>query len=175
MVACVGLCYTQRLWQRLRGDLLEVGVVEELFQIRANAIRLLKPSVLRYAPTLFSIAMISWLLPIAMIYPPGALVVGLEYLHVPEQFNVSVIPREGTILPATAQVNGDEEFDMCSIGFMDVRQDNCREPASDTRVEFRYDLRVSYTVTTLTLPSEELVRGSSLLPILSWFRRTFLT
>jgi hypothetical protein len=78
MVASIGMCFTQCLWQKLRIELLEIGLIEELFQIRENALRMLKPAVIRYAPLLLSIATLSWLLPVAMIYPPGALVVGLE-------------------------------------------------------------------------------------------------
>lgn len=101
MVACVGLCYTQQLWHRLRGTLLQVATIEELFQIRANILRLLKPSVLRHAPVLFSLAVVSWILPVAMIYPPGALVVGLDNRAIPTHFNVSGVPAEGIIRPAS--------------------------------------------------------------------------
>jgi hypothetical protein len=78
MIASIGLCYTQCLWKKLRVELLQIGLIEELFQIRNNALRLLKPAVVRHAPLLLSIAVLSWLLPVAMIYPPGALVVGLD-------------------------------------------------------------------------------------------------
>jgi hypothetical protein len=37
--------------------------------------------VIRHAPLILSVAVLSWLLPVAMIYPPGALVVGLDASH----------------------------------------------------------------------------------------------
>jgi hypothetical protein len=67
------MCYTQCLWKKLRSELLQIGLIEELFQIRNNVFRLFKPAVIWYAPLLLSVAVLSWLLPVAMIYPPGAL------------------------------------------------------------------------------------------------------
>jgi hypothetical protein len=39
VVAPIGLCYTQYLWQKLRSELLQVGLIEYLFQIHNNALR----------------------------------------------------------------------------------------------------------------------------------------
>jgi hypothetical protein len=93
LVASIGVCYVQCLWRTLRQQVMEVQFIEELFQIRANVLRLVNPTILRYTPHLFLIAIASWLIPIATIYPPGALVVNLETFQQHGTFNVSVIPR----------------------------------------------------------------------------------
>jgi hypothetical protein len=78
MIASIGMCYTQCLWKKLRSELLQIGLIEELFQIGKNVLRLFKPAVVWYAPLLLSVAVLSWLLPVAIIYPPGALTVELQ-------------------------------------------------------------------------------------------------
>jgi hypothetical protein len=74
----------------LRVRLHEVGLIEDLFQIRSNPFRLLSHRLLRYSPTLALVAALSWLVPVAMIYPPGALVVDRVTLQIDSTFNVSV-------------------------------------------------------------------------------------
>lgn len=96
LVASVGIAYTQYLWKNLRSRFLSVGYIEELFQIRSNPFRLLNYALLRLTPTLLVVATFSWLVPIAMIYPPGALVVGLDTRNVAESFNVSVFRPNNT-------------------------------------------------------------------------------
>lgn len=93
-VASLGLSFTQSMWKKLRDEFIEVGHIEELFQIRANAFRLFNMTIIRSWPILSLIATISWLVPVALIYPPGSLVVGIEYRHIPIQFNASVIPKD---------------------------------------------------------------------------------
>jgi hypothetical protein len=95
LVASVGICYTQYLWRTFRSKLLAVEVIEDLFQIRANVVRLLNPALFRYTPGLFTVAVIIWLLPLAMIYPPGALIVGIDNRQSAATFNVSIIPPDG--------------------------------------------------------------------------------
>lgn len=97
LVASIGICYAQYLWMVLRLQVLEVRVIEELFQIRANALRLFNPTLIRSTPTLLLVAIISWLIPVATIYPPGAMVVDLEIRQTPKVFNVSVIPKPGKL------------------------------------------------------------------------------
>ena len=128
LVASVGLCYTQYLWKKLRTDLLEVGLIEELFQIRANALRLLHPALIRYTPVLFSVAILSWLLPVAMIYPPGALIVGIEYRPVADVFNVSVIPADDASLPFK-MIKSREIHDV-GLGSIQIRGDKNKPGAS---------------------------------------------
>jgi hypothetical protein len=90
LIACIGSCYTQYLWKILRGQLLEVGLIEELFRIRSNPFRLFNHRLFRHAPILIIVATLSWLIPMAMVYPPGALIVNLDIQNVDGALNVSV-------------------------------------------------------------------------------------
>lgn len=47
--------------------------LKSCFKLEINVLRLFKLAVIWYAPLLLSVAVLSWLLPVAMIYPPGAL------------------------------------------------------------------------------------------------------
>jgi hypothetical protein len=110
LVASVGVCYTQYLWATLRERVLkvlfatcsplspsgptnvgQVGLVEDLFQIQTNAFHLKRPHLYLETPVLAAIAVFCWLVPIATVYPPGALIVELENLALNTRFNVSVL------------------------------------------------------------------------------------
>jgi hypothetical protein len=97
LIASIGICYTQYLWRKLRCEFSEVGLIEELFQVRANVFRLANPTLIRYAPVLCLIATLSWLLPVAMIYPPGALIVDLESYRFYKRIDASVVPKDGNL------------------------------------------------------------------------------
>lgn len=97
LVASIGVCYAQYLWMVLRRQALEVSLIEELFQIHANALRLFNPVILRYAPNLLLLATISWSIPLATTFPPGAMIVDLETRQLQQEFNVSVIPQQGVL------------------------------------------------------------------------------
>lgn len=97
LAGSIGIAYTQYLWKNLRSSLLSVSIIEELFQIRNNPLRLMNYTLLLSTPTLLVIATFSWVVPTAMIYPPGALVVGLEGRNVPEKFNVSGFQPNDTV------------------------------------------------------------------------------
>jgi hypothetical protein len=47
-------------------------------------------SIYLQTPILAAVAVFCWLVPIATVYPPGALIVGLHVTSIPETFNVSV-------------------------------------------------------------------------------------
>ncbi|KAH6639095.1 hypothetical protein C7974DRAFT_387870 [Boeremia exigua] len=91
LVASVASCYTQYLWATLRTRVLKVGLVEDLFQIQTNAFHLASPNIYIKTPILAAVAIFCWLVPIATVYPPGALVVELHNLLVDTCFNVSVL------------------------------------------------------------------------------------
>lgn len=77
LVASVTTCYTQFLWRTFRQRSLKVQVIEDLFQVHGNAFRLANNTLLRNLPALTAIVAFCWLVPVAMIFPPGALVVGI--------------------------------------------------------------------------------------------------
>lgn len=60
----------------MRTCTLKVSHIETLHGIRNNPFLLADPSVIRCTPVLFMTAMLSSLLPFAIVYPPGALTVG---------------------------------------------------------------------------------------------------
>lgn len=68
--------------------------------MQTNAFHLISPSLCIRTPILAAVAVFCWLAPIAMVYPPGALIVELNALSVDAKFNVSVLhvknPMEDT-------------------------------------------------------------------------------
>jgi hypothetical protein len=64
----------------LRKNSLKINLVEDLFQLRSNIWTLASPKIVQKAPLLFVMAALSWLVPLATIYPPTALTVQSE-LH----------------------------------------------------------------------------------------------
>jgi hypothetical protein len=115
LVACINVCHTQYLWKNLRAQPHEVGLIERLFQIRSNPFLLFSRRLLIASPLLVGITVISWLVPVALVYPPGALVVDQERLLVESTFNVSVFKPDSRIElsrdPSTvAQYNGFAEI-----------------------------------------------------------------
>lgn len=138
--ASIGLCYTQQMWKTFSNRLLTIEFIENLFQARANTLRLLSPSMLRYTPILFMLALPSWLLLVAMIYPPGALTVVLKAIHTQEVFNVSWIPPEGfPNLLGNINLNG---MDHSGIGFANIRRTGsmtrCADDLSKCFFEYKY-------------------------------------
>jgi hypothetical protein len=78
ITSVLGIGLTQYLWHILRTETLRIGLIEDLFQIRSNVLSLLNPKVIQRTPLLFLVVLFSWLLPLATIYPPGALTVQTE-------------------------------------------------------------------------------------------------
>jgi hypothetical protein len=107
LLASVGTCYTQLLWATFRERVLKVHVfltltsdgwfakdrqiklIEDLFQVQTNAFRLGNRNLYLETPILAVVALFSWLIPIATVYPPGALIVELETLRIDASFKVS--------------------------------------------------------------------------------------
>jgi hypothetical protein len=78
IVTALGISFTQYLWYLLRRNCLQVDLIESLFQIRSNAMGLFNHKIVRHAPVLFITAALSWIVPLATIYPPGALTIRSE-------------------------------------------------------------------------------------------------
>jgi hypothetical protein len=113
LLASVGTCYTQLLWATFRERVLKVHVftaltsneclaydrqiklIEDLFQVQSNVLRLGNRNLYLKTPILAVVAVFSWLIPIATIYPPGALVVNIETLRVDTNFKVSSFHTKG--------------------------------------------------------------------------------
>ncbi|KAL1794596.1 hypothetical protein ACET3X_006412 [Alternaria dauci] len=91
LVASIGTCYTQYLWATFRKRVLRVSLIEDLFQVQTNPLRLLNYHLYFKTPILVAVAIFCWLVPIATIYPPGTLVVGIQPSAIDKSFNVSVL------------------------------------------------------------------------------------
>jgi hypothetical protein len=87
LLGSVGICSVQYLWRVLRGQPIVLSTVENLFQMRHNPLELF------YCHTFISVsfllAVYTWIVPLATIYPPGALTItatpslSTESVHIP--------------------------------------------------------------------------------------------
>jgi hypothetical protein len=71
----LAIAYTQYLWRLMRKETIEVSSIELLHKITHNPFLLGFPEVVRTTPTLFVLALLTWFLPLAITFPPGALIV----------------------------------------------------------------------------------------------------
>jgi hypothetical protein len=83
---------------------MQISLIEDLFQVQANPFLLGNRNLYLRTPLLATVAAFCWLVPIATIYPPGALVVGLESSTLDTRYNVSVfhlksLPENGYLVP----------------------------------------------------------------------------
>lgn len=106
----LGACFTQHLWHILRTRALQVSLIESLLQARSNILELGNPKIARQAPILLVAAALSWLVPSATIYPPGALVIRSEPFWSLAQVNASIIDplvsvRDPGIVPSRASTS----------------------------------------------------------------------
>jgi hypothetical protein len=87
LLGSVGICSVQYLWRVLRGQPIVLSRVENLFQMRHNPLELF------YCHTFMSVSVLlaayTWIVPLATIYPPGALTINAtpslstESVHIP--------------------------------------------------------------------------------------------
>jgi hypothetical protein len=82
---------------------LQISLIEDLFQVQTNVFRLVNPNLYLRTPLLATVAAYCWLIPIATIYRPGALVVGLESSTLETHYNVSVFHQKS--LPKNGRMN----------------------------------------------------------------------
>ena len=107
LTASVGTCFAQHLWYLLRGPAMSLSTVEILFIIRTNIFALLKPQGIYSAPLLCLMALLTWGLGIATIYPAGALTVVFDAQTITELHNLSVMNPP---LPPNLDLAGDVNF-----------------------------------------------------------------
>lgn len=69
------MAFTQHLWRILRTTSVKVSEIELLYTVRNNLFLLAHPGVVKTTPLLFLLAVFIWTIPLAVIYPPGALTV----------------------------------------------------------------------------------------------------
>lgn len=75
IVTSVSISFAQHLWHLVRVKSLRITRIEQLFCIRSNPLELARLKAVLEAPLLFLMAVMIWLIPIAIIYPPSALIV----------------------------------------------------------------------------------------------------
>lgn len=75
LCSSLAVAFTQHLWHLLKAEFIRVSSIELLFKITSDPSLLIRLDVVRTAPTLFILAVFTWLLPIAVTFPPGALIV----------------------------------------------------------------------------------------------------
>jgi hypothetical protein len=71
----LGVAFAQYLWAFLRRYPTSVANIELLFQARQNILNIFAPGLVKSSPTLLFISTITWIIPLAVTYPPGALTV----------------------------------------------------------------------------------------------------
>jgi hypothetical protein len=88
LLGSVGICSVQYLWRVLRGQPIALSTVENLFQMRHNPLELF------YCQTFISVsfflATFTWIVPLATIYPPGALTIDATPFLLTESVHMSV-------------------------------------------------------------------------------------
>jgi hypothetical protein len=88
LLGSVGICSVQYLWRVLRGQPIALSTVENLFQMRHNPLELF------YCQTFISVsfflAAFTWIVPLATIYPPGALTIDAIPFLLTESVHMSV-------------------------------------------------------------------------------------
>ncbi|KAJ4982633.1 hypothetical protein SVAN01_11870 [Stagonosporopsis vannaccii] len=70
---------------------MRLGLIEDLFQIRNNFWGLFNYQVIREAPVLYLVASMSWLVPLATIYPPAAMTIQTELVTAFVNINASTM------------------------------------------------------------------------------------
>ncbi|GKZ30031.1 hypothetical protein AbraIFM66950_007551 [Aspergillus brasiliensis] len=82
LAAALGMSFIQMLWKDLRARPMRVGDIDSFLSVLTNPLYLGNVQLLAVAPIPFICALICWCIPIAMIFPAGALTVESKSLHV---------------------------------------------------------------------------------------------
>ncbi|PYH89978.1 hypothetical protein BO71DRAFT_402596 [Aspergillus ellipticus CBS 707.79] len=82
LVAAMGLAFIQTLWKGLRVRPMRIGDLDSFLSVLTNPLYLGQVQLVRAAPIPFLCALICWCIPIAMIFPAGALTVESKSLPV---------------------------------------------------------------------------------------------
>jgi len=87
----------------MRIKTVKVSSIELLFKITQNPFLLALPEVVETAPTLFILALFTWLLPIAITFPPGALIVVSNLVQ--SSYNATVPTYNGSSMGNNSQAD----------------------------------------------------------------------
>jgi hypothetical protein len=75
LAASLGISFVQIVWKLLRVRPIQLGDLDSLLSVLSNPLQLGRVSLFWRAPVPFLCATVFWCLPIAMVFPPGALTV----------------------------------------------------------------------------------------------------
>lgn len=75
LAASLGISFVQIVWKLLRVRPVRLGDLDDLLSVLSNPLQLGRVRLLWRAPVPFLCAIVFWCLPIAMLFPPGALTV----------------------------------------------------------------------------------------------------
>jgi hypothetical protein len=75
LCGALAVAFAQHLWRVLRTNSVKISNIELMYTIRSNFFLLAHPGVVMTAPLLFLLSCLAWTIPLAVIYPPGALTV----------------------------------------------------------------------------------------------------
>jgi hypothetical protein len=89
LVASLGIAFTQRIWRLFRIKPLTASTIDLLYTILRNPVNFLYPQVIRSAKIEYAFATLIWIIPLATIFPPGALRVGFQPNTVVQSLEVS--------------------------------------------------------------------------------------
>ncbi|KAL3257833.1 hypothetical protein ABHI18_006503 [Aspergillus niger] len=82
LAAALGMSFIQMLWKDLRARPMRIGDIDSFLSVLTNPLYLGNVKLLAVAPIPFVCALICWCIPIAMIFPAGALTVESKSLHI---------------------------------------------------------------------------------------------
>ncbi|PCH05811.1 Hypothetical protein PENO1_017430 [Penicillium occitanis (nom. inval.)] len=75
LAAALGISFVQIVWKLLRVQPIQLGDLDNLLSVLSNPLQLGRVNLFWRAPVPFLCAIVFWCLPIAMVFPPGALTV----------------------------------------------------------------------------------------------------
>ncbi|ORY14544.1 hypothetical protein BCR34DRAFT_227937 [Clohesyomyces aquaticus] len=75
LCACLGIAFYQHCWRVLSDSTLTVRAIDRLYVIQQNLLALPHFENARASPTLFLLTCLTWLVPLAILFPSGAIVV----------------------------------------------------------------------------------------------------
>jgi succinate dehydrogenase/fumarate reductase cytochrome b subunit len=82
LCASLAVAFTQHLWKIMRHRALQVSSIESLHGVRYNPLLLAKWRLILATPFLYLIAVIMWVLAIAILFPPSALTISMRPFEV---------------------------------------------------------------------------------------------
>ncbi|KAH7410524.1 hypothetical protein DE146DRAFT_361332 [Phaeosphaeria sp. MPI-PUGE-AT-0046c] len=100
----LGVALTQALWQRIRAVPMSIADFDRMHYLRNDLLALAHKNTILLAPVIFTMAVLSWLVSIAIIFPPAAITITNRNFTVDTQQRVptfdGVPPTDSTYMSA---------------------------------------------------------------------------